>query len=162
MVQALIFGDLAGIRRFVFCDIGANHCSLRHIGWEKCGHGLTSRRKVFLNVMLVLFGYPSGSAAALLGGELPLRYCSGKFACPVPTWGLPARGHVQGLLTDFAGIGEVSRAQLPGLVGGAGVLGGRRILGGVKRVRLHRKSQHTLQELAGMGVLSLVQGSGRD
>ena len=29
-----------GIRRF---DIGANHCRLRHIGWERCGHGLTSR-----------------------------------------------------------------------------------------------------------------------
>ena len=51
----------------------------------------------FQNELLVLFGFPSGSAGALLGGELPLRYCSGKFACRVPTWGLPARGHVQGL-----------------------------------------------------------------
>ena len=57
LVQALIFGDpvvlLAtlmrslclipgGLRRFVPCSIGANHCRLRHIGWEKCGHGLTS------------------------------------------------------------------------------------------------------------------------
>ena len=25
------------------CDVGANHRRLRHIGWEKCGHGLTSR-----------------------------------------------------------------------------------------------------------------------
>ena len=57
----------------------------------------------------MLFGYPSGSAAALLGGELPLRYCSGKFACRVPSWGLPARGHVQHLIAGFAGIGEVSR-----------------------------------------------------
>ena len=32
-----------GHRRFVPCDIGANHCRLRHIGWERCGHGLTSR-----------------------------------------------------------------------------------------------------------------------
>ena len=32
-----------GLRRFVPCDIGANHCRLRHIGWERCGHGLTSR-----------------------------------------------------------------------------------------------------------------------
>ena len=32
-----------GLRRFVPCSIGANHCRLRHIGWEKCGHGLTSR-----------------------------------------------------------------------------------------------------------------------
>ena len=32
-----------GLRRFVPCSFGANHCRLRHIGWEKCGHGLTSR-----------------------------------------------------------------------------------------------------------------------
>ena len=31
-----------GLRRFVPCSIGANHCRLRHIVWEKCGHGLTS------------------------------------------------------------------------------------------------------------------------
>ena len=31
-----------GLRRFVPCDVGANHCRLRHIGWERCGHGLTS------------------------------------------------------------------------------------------------------------------------
>ena len=31
------------IGRFMPCDIGANHCRLLHIGWEKCGHGLTSR-----------------------------------------------------------------------------------------------------------------------
>ena len=80
-------------------------------------------------------------------GELPLRYCSGSFACRVPTWGLSARGHVQGLNAEFAGAGEVlrgghvdDRALLPDLVGGAGVSGGRRALGGDKRVRLHRKT----------------------
>ena len=31
-----------GIGRFMFCDIGANQCRLRHTGWERCGHGLTS------------------------------------------------------------------------------------------------------------------------
>ena len=31
-----------GIGRFFLCHVGANHCRLRHIGWEKCGHGLTS------------------------------------------------------------------------------------------------------------------------
>ena len=34
---------LCGLGRFVPCSIGANHCRLRHIGWERCGHGLTSR-----------------------------------------------------------------------------------------------------------------------
>ena len=33
---------LGGIGRFLPCSFGANHYRLRHIGWEKCGHGLTS------------------------------------------------------------------------------------------------------------------------
>ena len=75
-----------GLRRFVPCDIGANHCRLRHIGSERCGHGLTSRPREsspedFSNRLLVLFGYPVGSAAALLAGVLPLRYCCARFAC---------------------------------------------------------------------------------
>ena len=32
-----------GLDRFVPCSIGANHCRLRHLGWERCCHGLTSR-----------------------------------------------------------------------------------------------------------------------
>ena len=32
-----------GLGRFVPCSIGANHCRLRHLGWERCSHGLTSR-----------------------------------------------------------------------------------------------------------------------
>ena len=129
------------------CSVGANHCRLRHLGWEKCGHGLTSRPREsasqgFFVELLVLFGYLSGSAAALLNGELLLRYCSGKFACRVPSWGLPARGHVRGLVAEFAGVEEVprscpvARALFPVLVGGAEVLGGRRI-------RLHRKNPST-------------------
>ena len=69
------------------CDTGAHHCRLRQIGWERCGHGLTSRpresaSKDFLNRLLVLFGYPDGSAAALLAGVLPLRYCSARWRLP--------------------------------------------------------------------------------
>ena len=57
--------------RFVPCSIGANHCRLRHIGWEKCVHGLTSRPREsasepFLGELLRLFDYPPGSARALL------------------------------------------------------------------------------------------------
>ena len=66
------------------------------IGWERCGHGLTSRpcessSEEFLNRLLVLFGYPDGSAAALLAGDLPLRYCSARFGWELPTWRLPDR-----------------------------------------------------------------------
>ena len=32
-----------GIHGFLPCGVGANHFRLRHNGWEKCGHGLTSR-----------------------------------------------------------------------------------------------------------------------
>ena len=32
-----------GLGRFVLCSPGANQCRLRNVGWEKCGHGLSSR-----------------------------------------------------------------------------------------------------------------------
>ena len=61
-----------GVRRFVSCEVGANHCRLRHTGWGRCGRGLTSSPResasqVFLNELLVFCGYPSGSASALFG-----------------------------------------------------------------------------------------------
>ena len=70
LFRALV-GLPRGIRMFVSCDIGANHCRLRHLGWEKCGHGLTLRPREsasegFLNELLVLFGYSSGSASVLV------------------------------------------------------------------------------------------------
>ena len=48
------------LRRFVPWSIGANHCRLRHIWWERCGHGLTSRPQEsasedFLNRLFILF-----------------------------------------------------------------------------------------------------------
>ena len=87
------------------CSIGANHCRLRHIGWEKCGHGLTSRPResaseLFLNELLSLFRYPPRSGRALLTGTLPLRYCAARFACKTPTWRLPVSGHVARLIAD--------------------------------------------------------------
>ena len=76
---------LGGLGRFVPCSIGANHCRLRHIGWERCGHGRTSRPRessseLFLDQFLLLFQYPPKSSRALLDGTLPLRYCSTRFA----------------------------------------------------------------------------------
>ena len=55
--------SLCLLPRFVPCSVGANHCKLRHIGWEKCGRGLTSRSREsasepFLNELLGLFNYP--------------------------------------------------------------------------------------------------------
>ena len=94
------------LRRFVPCSIGANHCRLRHIGWEKCGHGLTSRQREsasepFLNELLSLFRYPPRSGRALLNGTLPLRYCAARFAHSTPTWRLPASGQVSRLVVAY-------------------------------------------------------------
>ena len=85
------------------CSIGANHCRLRHVVWEKSGHGLTSRPResaseLFLNELLSLFRYPPKSGRALLTGTLPLRYCAARFACSTPTWRLPVSGHVARLI----------------------------------------------------------------
>ena len=81
-----------GLGRFVPCSVGANHCRLRHIGWEKSGHDLTSRPResaseLFLNELLVLFRYPPGSGRALLAGTLSLGYCAARFACRTPLGG---------------------------------------------------------------------------
>ena len=85
------------------CSYGANHSRLRHFGWEKCGHGLTSRPResaseLFLDELLGLFRYPSRSGRALLDGTLPLRYCAVRFAHSTPTWRLPVSGQVSRLV----------------------------------------------------------------
>ena len=96
-----------GLGRFVPCSIGANHCRRRHIGWEKCGHGLTSRPResaseLFLNELLSLFRYPPRSGRALLNDTLPLRYCAARFAYSTPTWRLPVSGAVSGLVAAYS------------------------------------------------------------
>ena len=78
-----------GLGRFVPCSIGANHRRLRHICWERSGHGLTSRPREspsegFLDQLLLLKQYPRKSSGALLDGTLHLRYCPTRFARRVP------------------------------------------------------------------------------
>ena len=108
---------------------------------EKCGHGLTSRPREsasahFLDELLALFRYPSGSGHALLAGTLPLRYCSTRFACMTPSWRLPALGSVRSLVAAYSDAGhmvvadEVDR----GVFWGSGSGPGR------KRIRLIRKT----------------------
>ena len=124
--------------------VGANHCRLRHIGWEKCGHGLTSRLResaseAFLHELLLLFQYPPKSSRALLAGTLPLRYCSTRFASRVPTWRLPVPGHAADLV--HAGVGaEGDNGAEVGYEGVHWVCGSGH---GRKRIRLNRKKNST-------------------
>ena len=132
-----------GLARFVPCFIGANQCRLRHIGWEKCGHGLTSRPRESASVpfldellFLFLFRYPVGSGRALLAGTLPLRYCFDRFACRTPTWRLPASGHVAGLVPAVVGVaGEALVGCAADEVSWVCCSGSGR-----KRIRLNRKT----------------------
>ena len=183
LVQALIFGVLVGfwgaifralrllpggLARFLPGGIGANHCQLRHIGWDKCCHGLSSRPREtssvwFLDELLVLFGYCAGSGADLLAGVLPPRYSSDNFACKVPTWRLPVVGSV----TSFLASGELNRggpSALSAALGGACVRLARGSGGGVKRVRLYRKTPAHLarQGISGVQVRPRVWKRLRD
>ena len=64
-----------GLGRFVPCTIGANHCGLRHIGSEKCGHEPSSRPREaasvrFLNDLVLLFLAPSRACCCPFTGYL--------------------------------------------------------------------------------------------
>ena len=139
-----------GIGRFVPCRIGANHCRLRHFGYEKCGHGLTSRPRetagvTFLAECLFYFG----TVLALLEGTLPFSCCAVRFASKIPAWRLPLAHGVASLVTgggEEVGMVRVEpcvRAGAPcshdctgaDLVRGPG--------GSGKRVRLNRKRSCT-------------------
>ena len=57
----------------------------------------------------------------LLAGQLPLRYCTDRFAFRKPCCGLPERGHVHSLLTpvwEGASIVEVDDTGFSGVVTG--------------------------------------------
>ena len=95
-----------GLGRFIPGRIGANHGRLRHVGWEKCCHGLTCRPlessgEGFLSDFLGLLGYPSGSGRPLLDGTLHLKYHSFPFANRKPTWRLPFNGSVSLVVAKF-------------------------------------------------------------
>ena len=64
------------------------------MGWEQCGHGLSSRPREscdlqFLTPLLNFFGYPDGAATELFNGTLKLRYSSTPFSKKFPSWPVP-------------------------------------------------------------------------
>ena len=136
-----------GLGRFLPGDIGANHGRPRHIGWEKCCHGLTSRPREtssvwFLDELLFHFGYAAASGGDLLAGTLPLRYYSESFARRIPTWRLPEGGSA----ASFLASGELVRggpSALSAALGGAGVCLARGSGGGVKKSPTIQKNTST-------------------
>ena len=129
-----------GSGRFIPGRIGANHGRLRHVGWEKCCHGLTCRPRetsgeCFLSDLLYLLGYPAGSGGALLDGSLKLRYHNFPFARKKPTWRLPDGGNVDGIIASFGVV-----APLGSLGGVLGSDGRSFVCQSFKRVRLTKKT----------------------
>ena len=141
MLRALRFLP-GGLGRFIRCCTGANHCRLRVIGWERCGHVLPlgplrkSAPRV-LGSLLILFGYPARSEDALIAGRLRMRYCNVSFANKKPTWGLPREGKVADLILQGA-RGDGALSALPGRSGDLGVLMDQnRVF--PKRIRLNKE-----------------------
>ena len=103
LVRAL--GKLpGGLGRFLPCQVGTHLSRLRHLGWNQCSHGLTSRplescHHRCLSAVCGVLGYSEGSAAELLDGSLKLRCCVTPFSNRFPSWSLPqvGDGRVRGL-----------------------------------------------------------------
>ena len=129
-----------GLGRLIPGRIGANHGRLRHVGWEKCCHGLTCRPREssgegVLSDLLGLLVYPSSSGAALLDGSLKLRYNTFPFARRKPTWGLPVGGQVHEIIVSFGALEHATDAW-----GGLGSNRGSFVRQSFKRVRLTKKT----------------------
>ena len=70
-----------GLGRFLPCGIGSHMSRLRHLGWNQCSRGLTSRplescHHQCLKAICGVLGYRKGAASELLDGTLKLQYCS--------------------------------------------------------------------------------------
>ena len=87
-----------GIGRFLPCGVGSHLSRLRHLGWNQCSHGLTSRplescHHQCVKAVCGVLGYPQGSALELLDGTLKLRHCTEVFTMRFPPWSLPRVGN---------------------------------------------------------------------
>ena len=78
-----------GISRFLPCGVGSHMSRLRHLGWNQCSQGLTSRplepcHHQCLEAVCKVLRYPKGSASELLDGTLKLRHCTTIFTMRFP------------------------------------------------------------------------------
>ena len=83
-----------GLGGFLPCWLGSHMSCLRHLGWNQCSHGLTSRplescHHQCLKAVCGVSGYPKVSALELLDGTLKLRHCTTLFPMRFPPWSLP-------------------------------------------------------------------------
>ena len=85
---------------------------------------------VFLDDLLSLFGYPSGSGQFLVDGFLRIRYCSDNFSRKKPTWRLPHPGGVAVLVSAVDTHPSVVGLSGSGAVSSLGNIdnGGRRMI----------------------------------
>ena len=65
LVRALSTKLPGGLGRFLPCRVGSHMSRLRHLGWDRCSHGLAS---------------PKGSVSELPDGTLKLRDCTTPFS----------------------------------------------------------------------------------
>ena len=73
-----------GLGRFVPCDLGSHMSRLRHLGWNQCYHGLSSRplescHHQCLKAICGFWGTLQGQLQSFLDGTLKLRYCTAFF-----------------------------------------------------------------------------------
>ena len=82
-----------GLGQFLPCELGSHMSRKRHLGWNHCSHGLTSRpfescHHRCLKAVCGVLGYPKASALELLDGTLKLRHCTDLFLPCVSSLGL--------------------------------------------------------------------------
>ena len=87
-----------GLGRFMPCSLGSHLSRLRHVGWNQCSHGLSSRplESCHHHCLMAVCGvlvYPKGSALELLDGTLKLRHCTEVFTMRFHPWSLPRVGY---------------------------------------------------------------------
>ena len=90
-----------GLGRFLPCRLSSHMSRLRHLGWNQCSHGLTSRplescHHQCLEAVCDVLGYPRGSVLDLSDGTLKLRHCTDLFTMRFPPWSLPRIGNAGG------------------------------------------------------------------
>ena len=84
-----------GLGRFLPCKFGSHMSRLRHLAWNQCSHGLSSRplescHHQCLSAVCGVVRYPKGSASELLDGTLRFRYF---YHSCFPPWSLPRSGN---------------------------------------------------------------------